>query len=132
MIDNVKHGNRLFYLSLPPQVFADATTFIKKRCNPAKGWLRVIIEKPFGHDLDSARALSKHIEGLFKEVEIYRIDHYLGKEMVQNIMALRFGNRIIWPTWNREHIAAVTITMKEDIGTQGRGGYFDSLVSFVM
>ncbi|KAI1294762.1 Glucose-6-phosphate 1-dehydrogenase [Halotydeus destructor] len=120
-----KHGNRLFYLSLPPTVFETASGHIKKFCNPSKGWLRLIIEKPFGHDYDSALKLSRHIGSIYNEEEIYRIDHYLGKEMVQNVMALRFGNRIIAPTWNRDNIASVSINMKEDIGTQGRGGYFD-------
>ncbi len=83
------------------------------------------MEKPFGKDLDSSNALSKHIAGLFSEDEIYRIDHYLGKEMVQNIIVLRFANKIIKQIWNRDSIKNVTITFKEPFGTQGRGGYFD-------
>lgn len=90
-----------------------------------KGWSRIIVEKPFGRDLDSSNKLSKHLASLFKEEELYRIDHYLGKEMVQNLMTLRFGNRIFGPTWNRDHISAVVISFKEPFGTQGRGGYFD-------
>ena len=73
-----KHGNRLFYLSLPPSVFEIAATRIREHCEPSKGWLRLIIEKPFGHDYDSAAKLTAHINSLFKEEEIYRIDHYLG------------------------------------------------------
>ena len=90
------------------------------------GWNRVIIEKPFGRDADSSEALSRHLSSLFREEEMYRIDHYLGKEMVQNLMVLRFGNRIFGPIWNRENIASVQITFKEPFGTQGRGGYFDT------
>lgn len=83
------------------------------------------MEKPFGRDYDSSEKLSNHLQALFKEDELYRIDHYLGKEMVQNLMVLRFGNRIFGPLWNRENIASVSITFKEPFGTQGRGGYFD-------
>ena len=88
--------------------------------------LPLATEKPFGHDLKSAEQLNTHIMSLFNEEEVYRIDHYLGKEMVQNLITLRFGNRIFSPIWNREHIASVMITFKEPFGTQGRGGYFDS------
>lgn len=89
------------------------------------GWLRLIVEKPFGKDLISSNTLSEHLSKYFTEEELYRIDHYLGKEMVQNIIALRFSNRIFSRVWNRDSIAAVNIIFKEDIGTQGRGGYFD-------
>ena len=92
---------------------------------PSKGWIKLVIEKPFGHDLSSSDKLSTHLSALFSEDQIYRIDHYLGKEMVQNVMTLRFANRIMAPTWNRDHIASVSITMKEPFGTYGRGGYFD-------
>lgn len=90
-----------------------------------RGWNRIIIEKPFGRDASSSAELSNHLSKLFKEEQIYRIDHYLGKEMVQNLMTIRFGNKIFSPTWNREHIASVLITFKEPFGTHGRGGYFD-------
>lgn len=89
------------------------------------GWLRVIVEKPFGSDLQSSNKLSEHLSKHYTEEEIYRIDHYLGKEMVQNIIVLRFANQILSRVWNRDSIAAVIIIFKEDIGTQGRGGYFD-------
>ena len=89
------------------------------------GWNRIIVEKPFGKDSESSATLSNHLSSLFKEEQLYRIDHYLGKEMVQNLMTLRFGNRIFSPTWNRDNIASVVITFKEPFGTQGRGGYFD-------
>jgi len=88
-------------------------------------WTRVVVEKPFGHDDVSSAHLSNHLASLFKEDQIYRIDHYLGKEMVQNLIILRFGNRFISPSWNRDHIGSVVISFKEDFGTWGRGGYFD-------
>ena len=89
------------------------------------GWTRVIVEKPFGRDSASSADLSDHLQRLFKEEQLYRIDHYLGKEMVQNLISLRFGNMIFGPTWNRDSIACVKITFKEPFGTFGRGGYFD-------
>ncbi|PNF33729.1 Glucose-6-phosphate 1-dehydrogenase [Cryptotermes secundus] len=118
-------ANRLFYLALPPSVFKDVTVLINNHCMGKNGWTRVIIEKPFGHDADSSLKLSNHLASLFKEEQLYRIDHYLGKEMVQNLMTLRFGNRIFSPTWNRECISSVLISFKEPFGTMGRGGYFD-------
>lgn len=118
-------ANRIFYLALPPSVFDVVTTNLKGCCMASQGWTRVIIEKPFGKDSDSSAKLSNHLAALFKEEELYRIDHYLGKEMVQNLMTLRFGNRIFGPTWNRDNIASVFISFKEPFGTQGRGGYFD-------
>lgn len=90
-----------------------------------RGWNRVIIEKPFGRDDASSEQLSQHLASLFDEDQIYRIDHYLGKEMVQNLMTIRFANKILGSTWNRENIASVLITFKESFGTEGRGGYFD-------
>ncbi|XP_070567072.1 glucose-6-phosphate 1-dehydrogenase-like [Ptychodera flava] len=124
-IEQGQEGNRLFYLALPPSVFMEVTTNIKATCMSPKGWTRVIVEKPFGKDSESSAKLSNHLSSLFSEEEIYRIDHYLGKEMVQNLMILRFGNMIFGPSWNRNHIASVVITFKEPFGTQGRGGYFD-------
>lgn len=120
--------NRLFYLALPPSVFEPVTSNIKEAClvNEKDGsWNRVIIEKPFGKDLDSSNKLSNHIASLFRENQLYRIDHYLGKEMVQNFMILRFANRIFNPLWNRDNIACITVSFKEPFGTEGRGGYFD-------
>ncbi|KAJ0036239.1 hypothetical protein NQD34_004916 [Periophthalmus magnuspinnatus] len=118
-------ANRLFYLALPPSVYHDVTKNIKHQCMSTKGWNRIIVEKPFGRDLQSSEELSTHLSSLFTEEQIYRIDHYLGKEMVQNLMVLRFGNRIFGPIWNRDSIACVVLTFKEPFGTQGRGGYFD-------
>jgi len=120
-----RQANRLFYLALPPSVFAHVTTQLKETCMSASGWNRVIVEKPFGKDSESSAKLSNHLSSLFKEEEIYRIDHYLGKEMVQNLITLRFGNILFSPTWNRDHVASVVITFKEPFGTMGRGGYFD-------
>jgi len=118
-------ANRLFYLALPPSVFKPVTSMLKAACMSASGWTRVIVEKPFGKDSASSADLSDHLQNLFTEEQLYRIDHYLGKEMVQNLISLRFGNMIFGPTWNRDSIASVTITFKEPFGTQGRGGYFD-------
>ncbi|CAF1151440.1 unnamed protein product [Rotaria sordida] len=119
-------AHRLFYLALPPSVYESVTELISKYCRPkSPGWLRLIVEKPFGKDLTSSNKLSLHLKKFFTEEEIYRIDHYLGKEMVQNIIVLRFANQILSRVWNRDSIATVSIIFKEDIGTQGRGGYFD-------
>lgn len=92
----------------------------------SKGWTRVVIEKPFGKDLTSFEELSKDVSEIFTEEEIYRIDHYLGKEMAQNLATLRFANMFVEPIWNRNYVSCVTISFKEDFGTDGRGGYFDS------
>eukprot|EP00794_Sanderia_malayensis_P006121 gene6121-6825_t len=124
-LENGLKGNRIFYLALPPSVFMPVTENISKYCMNAGGYARVVVEKPFGHDLESSETLSKHLALLFKEEQIYRIDHYLGKEMVQNLMVLRFGNRIFGPLWNRDNIKCVMVQFKEDIGTFGRGGYYD-------
>ncbi|XP_072936345.1 glucose-6-phosphate 1-dehydrogenase [Epargyreus clarus] len=119
-------ANRIFYLAVPPTVFEDVTVNIRNACVSIKGFTRVIIEKPFGRDDESSEKLSNHLASLFKEEQIYRIDHYLGKEMVQNLMTIRFANQIFSPSWNRENIASVLISFKEPFGTEGRGGYFDS------
>lgn len=159
---NFPHTNRLFYLALPPVVYASVSKLIKLYCippdqlatsktssnnksnkphdtvssageaeqnglcNPSQdGWARLIIEKPFGRDSESSAELSSHLNQLYTEDQIYRIDHYLGKEMVQNLIALRFGNRLFSKTWDRENISSVYITFKEPFGCYGRGGYFD-------
>merc|ERR550532_1825256 len=119
------HANRLFYLALPPSVFKPVTSMLKASCMSQTGWTRVIVEKPFGKDSASSADLSDHLQKLFCEEQLYRIDHYLGKEMVQNLLSLRFGNQIFGPLWNRDRIASVVISFKEPFGTQGRGGYFD-------
>jgi glucose-6-phosphate 1-dehydrogenase len=118
--------NRMFYFAVPPNVFIPAAASIKSSAASTLGWNRLIVEKPFGHDYDSALEMSNQLTALWAEESIYRIDHYLGKEMVQNIMLFRFGNTFLEPLLNRNHVAAVQITFKEDFGTMGRGGYFDN------
>jgi glucose-6-phosphate 1-dehydrogenase len=123
-------GNRLFYLSTPPSTFAQIVEQLDRaglgpRDNP-KGWSRIIVEKPFGTDLESARALQAEVSKVFDEKLIYRIDHYLGKEPVQDIMALRFANIIFEPIWNRRYVDSVQITAAETVGVEGRGGYYDN------
>ncbi|KAG9292869.1 hypothetical protein G9A89_016231 [Geosiphon pyriformis] len=117
--------NRVFYMALPPSVFVAVATGIKKNVYSKRGINRLIVEKPFGMDLESSRELAKSLAPLWKEDEIYRIDHYLGKEMVKNILIIRFANVFFGSNWNRHSIANVQITFKEKIGTEGRGGYFD-------
>lgn len=118
-------GNLLFYLSTQPSQYAPVAEGIGA-ANLAKGdgWRRIIIEKPFGRDLTSARELNRRLQKVFHESEIYRIDHYLGKETVQNILAFRFGNGIFEPLWNRRYIDHVQITAAESIGVEGRGAYY--------
>jgi glucose-6-phosphate 1-dehydrogenase len=123
-------GNRLFYLSTPPSVFAQIVDMLDQsglgpRDNK-QGWTRIIIEKPFGTDLDSARALQAEVAKVFDEKQVYRIDHYLGKEPVQDIMALRFANVIFEPIWNRRYVDSVQITAAETVGVEQRGGYYDN------
>jgi glucose-6-phosphate 1-dehydrogenase len=117
-------GNRLNYLAVPPMAFDVVIREVGERRNRT-GWSRVIVEKPFGHDLESARALSRMIKRWFTEDELFRIDHYLGKETVQNLMALRFANGIFEPIWNRQLIDHVQITVAESIGIEGRAGYYE-------
>ena len=120
-----KEQNRVFYMALPPSVFITVSQHLKKNCYPKNGISRIIVEKPFGKDLGSSRELQRALEPDWKEEEIFRIDHYLGKEMVKNILILRFGNEFFGATWNRNHIDNVQISFKEPFGTEGRGGYFD-------
>jgi glucose-6-phosphate 1-dehydrogenase len=125
-------GNRLYYLAVAPEYFATIIEqlgragLIYSSLQEAP-WSRVVIEKPFGHDLASARALNRDISRVLDESQVYRIDHYLGKETVQNILALRFGNAIFEPIWNRRHVDSVQITVAEELGMAGgRGGYYDN------
>jgi glucose-6-phosphate 1-dehydrogenase len=120
-------GNRLFYLSTPPSVFPTIIEFLREADlnQQHEGWGRIVIEKPFGTDLESARALQTAVESVFHEDEVYRIDHYLGKEPVQDIMALRFANTIFEPVWNRNYVQSVQITAAEQLGVELRGGYYD-------
>ncbi|RPI19155.1 MAG: glucose-6-phosphate dehydrogenase [Ignavibacteriae bacterium] len=122
-------GNRLFYFAMPPEFFDDIAINLSKvkLNNPANedSWTRVIIEKPFGEDLESANHLNSLFLKLFSEKQIYRIDHYLGKETVQNLLAFRFGNSIFEPIWNRNYISNVQITAAETVGLENRADYYD-------
>lgn len=117
--------NRLFYLALPPSVFIPVAQNLKKNCHTKKGVNRIVVEKPFGKDLDSCRELLIALKKDWTEDETFRIDHYLGKEMVKNILVLRFANIALNSSWDRNSISSVQITFKEPFGTEGRGGYFD-------
>src|SRR5439155_8925506 len=131
-------GNRIFYLATAPDYFGVIAKQLgeagiarpkaqtgSKSGTKRKPWTRIIVEKPFGRDLESARALNKTLAAVFDESQIYRIDHYLGKETVQNILAFRFANSIFEPLWNRQYIDHIQITNAETIGVEGRGAYYE-------
>jgi glucose-6-phosphate 1-dehydrogenase len=129
-------GNYAFYLSVPPKAFQQVVQQLKRSGlssapDPGPGrtrsWRRVVIEKPFGHDLASARELNAMLDAVFPPNAVFRIDHYLGKETVQNLLALRFANTLFEPIWNRGYVDHVQITMAEDIGIGGRAGYYDGI-----
>ncbi len=123
-------GNHAFYLSVPPKFFADVVRQLKEHElseGPGHAWRRVIIEKPFGHDLASAQELNQIVGEVFPSGSVFRIDHYLGKETVQNILALRFANTLYEPVWNANYVDHVQITMAEDVGIGGRAGYYDGV-----
>ncbi|MBB6625954.1 glucose-6-phosphate dehydrogenase [Nocardioides sp. KIGAM211] len=123
-------GNHAFYLAIPPGFFGDVVGQLQEHglATPEEGsWRRVVVEKPFGHDLESARELNDVLGGVFDSGSIFRIDHYLGKETVQNILALRFANEMFEPIWNANYVDHVQITMAEDIGIGGRAGYYDGI-----
>ena len=123
-------GNHAFYLSVPPASFDIVCRQLARSglSRPREGmWRRVVIEKPFGHDLASARALNAIVSEVFRPNDIFRIDHYLGKETVQNLLALRFANQLFEPIWNGNYVDHVQITMAEDIGIAGRAGYYDAI-----
>ncbi len=123
-------GNHAFYLSVPPGAFPIVVEQLKEHGlaeGPADSWRRVVIEKPFGHDLQSALDLQRTLDSVFPTNSIFRIDHYLGKETVQNVLAMRFANTLFEPIWNRSFVDHVQITMAEDIGIAGRAGYYDGI-----
>src|SRR5205823_13904091 len=121
------NGNRLFYLATPPAAYAPIVRSIATHRLRGAGWSRVVIEKPFGHDLQSATELTGIVHEVFREDEVFRIDHYLGKETVQNILVLRFANGIFEPIWNRQYVDHVQITVAEAIGIEEGVVYYDHL-----
>lgn len=123
-------GNRIYYLATSPSDYPDiirnlGANGMQQEYTDSAGWIRIIIEKPFGRDLKSAQELSEIVSSVFGEEQVYRIDHYLGKETVQNILVFRFANGIFEPIWNRQHIDHVQITAAENIGVGGRGAYYE-------
>jgi glucose-6-phosphate 1-dehydrogenase len=128
-------GNRLFYLAVPPSLYPEIVSHLHhaglaasegdRAVGAKRGWTRVIVEKPFGYDLESARTLNRAIADVFAEDQVYRIDHYLGKETVQNLSVFRFGNGLFEPIWNRRYIDSVQITVAETVGVEGRGEFYD-------
>jgi glucose-6-phosphate 1-dehydrogenase len=122
-------GNTLFYLAVPPSLFGEVVRRLGEAGlvrGEGDSWRRVIVEKPFGHDLDSARTLSAELAGVLREEQIYRIDHYLGKETVQNILVFRFVNSLLEPIWNRTYVDHVQLTVAEAVGIEERGNYYET------
>lgn len=119
-------GNRMIYLATLPKNFEKICEHLKSnKLDESKGWSRIVYEKPFGDDYKSAKKVNKYVKRLFKEEQTYRIDHYLGKELIDNICILRFTNRVFEPVWNKDHIDHVQIILTEEAGLEKRGGYFD-------
>jgi glucose-6-phosphate 1-dehydrogenase len=128
-VERGTQGNRLFYLSVAPKFYGEAVKQLGEHglAKPeGKAWVRVIVEKPFGTDLESARTLNRELLQYLDESQIYRIDHYLGKETVQNLLVFRFANGIFEPLWNRQYIDHVQLTNAEMVGVEGRGGYYET------
>lgn len=124
--ENNLPGNRLFYLAIPPQAYESTTRRLGEvGLNHSPGWARIVIEKPFGRDLESAKQLNQLMHNYYTESQIYRIDHYLGKETVQNLLVFRFANPIFESIWNRDRIDSVQITVAEDLGVGHRANYYD-------
>jgi glucose-6-phosphate 1-dehydrogenase len=122
-------GNRFFYLAVAPRFFSPIAKMLSECCLSKEEngrWARVIVEKPFGHDLESAKKLNQELKQVLTEKQIYRIDHYLGKETVQNVMVFRFSNNIIEPLWNRNYVDHVQITAAETVGVEHRGGFYET------
>ncbi|HET6845366.1 MAG TPA: glucose-6-phosphate dehydrogenase, partial [Anaerolineales bacterium] len=122
-------GNRLYYLATPPDLFPRIIEHLGQtgQLQENAGWRRIVVEKPFGTDLESAQRLNEEVHAALRERQIYRIDHYLGKETVQNILVTRFANTIFEPLWNRNYIDHVQITVAEDVGVEHRAGYYDQV-----
>ncbi len=126
--DVAPRSNLLVFLAIPPSIFLKTANSLRGAGlveESGAAWSRVVVEKPFGRDTESSLELTNAMGKLFSEAQTYRIDHYLGKEVIQNLLLLRFGNQIFEPIWNRNHIESVTITFSEKIGVEGRAGYFD-------
>ncbi|KAL5218553.1 hypothetical protein ABZP36_019237 [Zizania latifolia] len=121
-----KLPNRLFYLSIPPNIFVDVVRSASRTASSSSGWTRFIVEKPFGRDSESSGELTRSLKKYLDEEQIFRIDHYLGKELVENLSVLRFSNLVFEPLWSRNYIRNVQLIFSEDFGTEGRGGYFDN------
>ncbi|RVU70541.1 MULTISPECIES: glucose-6-phosphate dehydrogenase [Lactobacillus] len=120
------HGNRLFYMAMAPRFFGTIATHINDQHLTGSGFNRIVVEKPFGRDLASAEELNKQITASFDESEIFRIDHYLGKEMIQNILPMRFTNPLIKNIWNSDNIKNIQVTLAERLGVEARGGYYET------
>jgi len=127
--ENGTHGHRLFYLATQPSQFAEIVAQLGRvgldHEHHDGGWRRIVIEKPFGHDLESAKRLNREVSKVFRESQVYRIDHYLGKETVRNLLVFRFGNGIFEPLWNRRYVDHVQITVAESIGIENRGAFYE-------
>ena len=129
-VERGTEGNHAFYLSVPPALFPTTIQQLKAvglSDSSNGGWRRVVVEKPFGHDLASAQELNRITSEVFPPASVFRIDHYLGKETVQNLLALRFANTMFEPVWNANYVDSVQITLAEDIGIAGRAGYYDGI-----
>jgi glucose-6-phosphate 1-dehydrogenase len=128
-VEKAEKVNRLFYMAIPPSIFVDVGRAISEagfiRCGACTPWSRIVVEKPFGRDRASSDLMVEEMAKVFSESQTFRIDHYLGKEVIQNLMVLRFANLIFEPIWNREYIKSVSITWQEDLSVEGRAGYFD-------
>ncbi|MEO8348031.1 MAG: glucose-6-phosphate dehydrogenase, partial [Acidobacteriota bacterium] len=121
------HRNRIFYLATPPEADPEIVRLLGEHglSKPENGWTRIVVEKPFGHDLESAQKLNEALRSVFEERQIYRIDHYLAKETVQNIFVLRFANGIFEPLWNQRYVDNVQIAVAETVGVGHRAGYYE-------